>query len=135
MVSVRGSITTTPSIVNYNFAILGGGVEVNCSQVTYTNISFNDGGLAQVTGAVNVQFISCTARNVSRATGNGIFLCCNSSTAIKVSLVIGSCVFQYVTASQASTGGLIFVSNTTQDVSISQMQGLYKLMELLFSNS
>jgi hypothetical protein len=129
---VRGSTTSTPSATSYNFAVVSGGAEVNYTQVTFANLSFNDGGLSQVAGDVNVKFDFCTVRNVSRTTGNGIFFCSSSTTAINVTLTVGNCVVENVAVTQASTGGLIFVSNTLQEVSISQLRSLYKLMELQF---
>jgi hypothetical protein len=121
-VVVRGSTTSTPSVASYNFAVFSGGVEVNYTQVTFANLSFNDGGLTEVAGDVIIEFSSCTVKNVSKATGNGAFLCSSSTTAINVGLTVGSCIIENVSLAQASTGGLIFVSNTLQAVSISQTQ-------------
>jgi hypothetical protein len=132
---VRGSTTSTPSVASYNFAVFSGIAAIYCLQVTFTNLSFNDGGLTQVSGNVNATFASCTVRNVSRATGNGFLLSTSSTSAINVGLTVDNCIFENVAVAQASTGGLIFVSNTLQEISISQTQSLYILIELLFSNS
>jgi hypothetical protein len=122
---VTGSTQT-----NYNFAVLGGGGIFRCTRVTFANISFNNGGLIQVTSNVTVILTSCTATNISRATGNGVLL--SSSSTLEVNVQSFSIV--NLSAPQATTGGLIYlanvVSSTPPSIILSNLQSMFRLCEL-----
>jgi hypothetical protein len=117
---VRGTITSSASVANYNFAVCGGG-DLSFELVKLANISFADGGVVHVTGDVIIVYSRCDIQNITRVTGSGVLV--NSASA---AAVVGLTVLQVnvtnVSIPQAETGGLFYLSNCS-DVILSSVQG------------
>jgi hypothetical protein len=118
---VRGSTTSAASVTNYNFLSVGGGVNVIFDKSKIANLSFNDGGVVCVSGNAVVIYTESDIQNISRATGSGVLV--NSSSATAVELTVRQVKIANVTILRAETGGLFYLSNSS-DIVLSSVQGL-----------
>jgi hypothetical protein len=118
---VRGVTTSSASIANYNFAIIGGGVDFRFETVKFADISFADGGILHVTGDARIMYFVCDVENIARGTGSGVLV--NSASAAVVGLNVYRMKVADVSIPNAEAGGLFYLSNSS-DIVLSSVQGL-----------
>jgi hypothetical protein len=112
-------------ITLYDFAVVNGGGKINSFYVEYVNMTFDNDSIVSAGEDSRINYLGCNISNITRRTGNGLLLNCESLTPINVEMNITSCDVNEVSTPEASSGGVICVVNTSGGIIISNSTCLF----------